>query len=93
MPQVQIINPAGYAYSIMSTDADTIAAWFKEWLPKMVSANTTYQWQMRVYPLGMDDDWPVGGQGYQSAYQHGPDSYRMLIRELAEILNVEDILK
>jgi hypothetical protein len=81
MPRIELRDPFGTAFTIASSNPDTIAAWLLEYARLAVSADTSvYPWMLTVWPLpsvdrgpdgGVAFDWPVGGgQSAQGYWMH-----------------------
>lgn len=53
MPQFNLMDYQGYNHVLESNDLETIARWFAEWAPHIVSADSRMpEWRVRAYPTG-----------------------------------------
>lgn len=55
--RIELESPDGYLLICDAKGPKILAEWFAEWLPDMVSVNSSYgEWRMRVWPT-MGENW------------------------------------
>lgn len=83
MPRIEIWDPMGMVYSVMSSNPEVIRLWLIEQAERMTSTNSALTCQLRVHPLFSYP--PEGGQavpdwqpGAITSYEMKPEQFTAL---------------